>query len=113
MIVEDEPFIQMTLQADLEELGWSALAFDDGRAALAALSAGAPVDLLVTDVSLPGLPGPDLALAVWAQRPDLAVLFTTGHADFDWRGLAAGRRAALLPKPYGGEALRAAIATLL
>ena len=65
----------------LEELGYSVLAAEHGREALAILERAADVRLLFTDVGLPGgLNGRQLADAVLRQRPDIKVLFTTGYA---------------------------------
>lgn len=66
----------------LRDLGYRVLEAGDGAAALRVLRSTQPVDLLVSDVGLPGgLNGQQLADAVRVQRPQLKVLFITGYAD--------------------------------
>ena len=66
--------------AVLAELGYRVLEAADADAALAILGSGAPVDLLFTDVVLPGRSGRDLAASAAELRPGLKVLFTTGYS---------------------------------
>ncbi len=82
LVVDDEPTIRMLVSEVLEELGYVALEAIDGPSALAIVQSGRRIDLLVTDVGLPGgLNGRQLADAARASRPDLKVLFITGYAD--------------------------------
>jgi PAS domain S-box-containing protein len=80
LVVDDEPTLRMLVTETLEELGYAALEAGDGTAALAILESGARIDLLVTDVGLPGLNGRQLAEAARRLRPGLRVLFITGYA---------------------------------
>ncbi len=81
LVVEDEPAVRSLIVDVLRDLGYRALEAEDGPAGLAALQAAARVDLLVTDVGLPGLNGRQLADAAREHRPDLKVLFITGYAE--------------------------------
>ncbi|MFH6784099.1 MULTISPECIES: ATP-binding protein [Methylobacterium] len=81
LVVEDEPAVRSLIVDVLRDLGYRALEAQDGPAGLAALRAPGRIDLLVTDVGLPGLNGRQLADAAREHRPDLKVLFITGYAE--------------------------------
>ncbi|MHA6195838.1 GAF domain-containing hybrid sensor histidine kinase/response regulator [Pseudomonas wadenswilerensis] len=82
LLVEDEPSMRMVLATVLAESGYRVTEAEDGRSALGYLHAGHPVDLLVTDVGLPGgLNGRQLAEAGQHLRPGLITLFITGYAE--------------------------------
>ena len=80
LVVEDETAVRDLVVEVLKELGYQALEAVDGPSALKLLEGNARVDLLVTDVGLPGLNGRQLADAARQTRPDLRVLFMTGYA---------------------------------
>jgi CheY-like chemotaxis protein len=82
----------------------------DGPTGLAVLNSPARIDLLVTDVGLPGLNGRQLADAARATRPSLKVLFMTGYAEAAARGsgfLDAGME--LITKPFTLESIASRI----
>ncbi|MGE5170910.1 MAG: ATP-binding protein [Rudaea sp.] len=113
LLVEDhEDVRRLGIQA-LEQLGYRVLHAPDGRSALRMLDEGqqARIDLLFTDVVLPGgMTGYELARAARARRPSLPTLFTSGYAP--GKASAAGpvdTDTPLLSKPYGVEALACAI----
>lgn len=81
LVVEDEDAVRGLVVDVLEELGYNALEAIDGPAGLKILQSEAKIDLLVTDVGLPGLNGRDLAAAARKDRPDLKILFITGYAE--------------------------------
>jgi signal transduction histidine kinase len=82
LVVDDEPTIRMLIVDALGELGYSCAEAADGPAGLKILQSGARIDLLITDVGLPGgLNGRQVADAARALRPDLKVLFITGYAE--------------------------------
>ncbi|MCF4128348.1 ATP-binding response regulator [Methylobacterium sp. SyP6R] len=81
LVVEDEPAVRSLIVDVLRDLGYRALEAQDGPAGLAALRGAARIDLLVTDVGLPGLNGRQLADAAREHRPGLKVLFITGYAE--------------------------------
>ena len=82
LVVDDEPTIRILITDVLEELGYTALEAHDGVAGLHALRSDQRIDLLVTDVGLPGgMNGRQLADAGRAMRADLKVLFITGYAE--------------------------------
>jgi len=82
LIVDDEPSVRMLVSEVLEELGHSAIEAADGPAALKILQSDTPVDLVITDVGLPGgINGRQMADAARQRRPGLKVLFITGYAE--------------------------------
>jgi len=86
----------------LEQLGYRTVAVESAAAALGALKSGQPVDLVFTDVMLPGdLDGVALAQAVRNQYPQLPVVLTSGYA----KALGARHGLPILRKPYQLSAL--------
>ena len=82
LIVDDEPTVRMLVADVLEDLGYTALEASDGVGGLKVLGSEARIDLLVTDVGLPGgMNGRQMAEAARMSRPDLKVLFITGYAE--------------------------------
>ena len=82
LVVDDEPTVRMLVGEVLEDLGYTAIEAADGSAGLKALQSDLRIDLLVTDVGLPGgMNGRQLADAARLSRPGLKVLFITGYAE--------------------------------
>ncbi|WP_163031578.1 hybrid sensor histidine kinase/response regulator [Pseudomonas viridiflava] len=82
MIVDDEPTIRMLVAEVLEDQGYIPIEAGEGASALKVLESDKRIDLLVTDVGLPGgMNGRQLADAARVIRPDLKVLFITGYAE--------------------------------
>ncbi|KHL25247.1 diguanylate cyclase [Croceibacterium mercuriale] len=82
LVVDDEPTVRMLVAEVLTDLGYNAIEAADGAAGLQVLNSDLRIDLLVTDVGLPGgLNGRQVADAARAVRPDLKVLFITGYAE--------------------------------
>ncbi len=82
LIVDDEPTIRMLITEILEELGYAAIEAADSVSGLKVLKSDVRIDLLITDVGLPGgMNGRQMVDAVRAIRPNLKVLFITGYAE--------------------------------
>jgi PAS domain S-box-containing protein len=82
LLIEDEHALRDILEEILHDAGYLVLTAQDGPAGLQVLNSDARVDLLITDVGLPGgLNGRQVADAARIQRPSLKVLFVTGYAD--------------------------------
>jgi len=82
LVVDDEPTVRLLINEVLEELGYHVLEAETGAAGLQILDLAGRVDLLITDVGLPGgMNGRQLADAALVSRPDLKVLFITGYAE--------------------------------
>ena len=119
LVVDDEAAVRMLVAEVLDELGFRTMEAENGVAAMRVLHSAARVDLLVTDVGLPGgLNGRQLADAGRAVRPALRVLFVTGYAESAVLGdgsgagsLPAGMQ--VLTKPFTMEALTSRIKALI
>jgi len=82
-------------------LAYRVIAVEDGAAALAELEDGLSVDLMLTDVALPGgLRGPELARRAHEQQPDLKVLFMSGYAGSSLEESDALDPQLLMAKPF-------------
>jgi PAS domain S-box-containing protein len=109
LLVEDEPEVRKLVCEMLVRLGYQVLEACDGPEALALLQARGPVvDLLLTDVIMPQMSGPELAGHLAALRPGLKVLYMSGYpGEIIARRRVADTEAALplLPKPFTRETL--------
>jgi CheY-like chemotaxis protein len=107
LVVDDEPAIRMVITEVLSEVGYRVIEAEDGPSGLRILQAGGRIDLLITDVGLPGgLNGRQVADAARAIRTDLKVLFITGFAENALIGnghLDAGM--SVITKPFVNTAL--------
>jgi len=114
LVLEDEPVVRSLVTATLGELGYRTLEAGDGPAGLAILQGTDRIDLLVTDVGLPGLNGRQVADAARVRRPGLKVLFMTGYAEnaVATAGfLKPGMH--LITKPFSMEVLAARLRDLM
>jgi len=114
LVVEDEPVIRDLIVEVLQDLGYRALEAPDGLSGLKVLQSRERVDLLVTDVGLPGINGRQLADQARVARPDLKVLFITGYAEN--ATLANGfldPGMEMITKPFAVDALAARIRTMI
>jgi CheY-like chemotaxis protein len=109
LVVDDEPNIRMLVSEVLTENAYRVLEAHDGASALNIIDSGQQVDLLITDVGLPGsLNGRQIADAARAKLPALRVLFITGYAENAAIGnghLESGME--VLTKPFRMTALAA------
>ena len=81
MVVDDEPSMVELERRILELAGYQVLQASSGPDALARLAEGIPLDLLIADLNMPGLDGMAMVRQIRATRPQLKVLFATGHVD--------------------------------
>jgi PAS domain S-box-containing protein len=107
LIAEDDDEVRATAVELLTELGYRVLKARDAASALAIVESGVPIDLLFTDVVMPGtLKSPELARITRERHPDIAVLFTSGYTE---NSIVHGGRldegVDLLSKPYTREML--------
>jgi signal transduction histidine kinase/CheY-like chemotaxis protein len=114
LLVEDDAIVRSVVVEALTEAGYRVLQAIDGHSGLALLQSTIPIDLLVTDIGLPGLDGRQLADAARITRPILKILFMTGYADVAAGAagfLAAGM--ALITKPFEIEDFMTRIETMI
>ncbi|WDP88767.1 MAG: response regulator [Desulfobacter sp.] len=115
MVVDDEPPITSTLSAILSRQGYRVTPFEDGESALASF-AGDPAgyDLVITDMTMPGMTGDRLARRLLEIRPDVPIILCTGyHEKFTEAAAREAGIARYLQKPVIGPELSAVIQELL
>jgi signal transduction histidine kinase/CheY-like chemotaxis protein len=114
LVVEDEPAVRRAVQRNLERLGYRVLAAHDGEDALRIVETLEGIDLLLSDVVMPGIDGPELACRLRTRWSDLTVLFVTGYsADRLARTDAVGPHDRVLEKPYQFDELARTIRGML
>jgi CheY-like chemotaxis protein len=107
LVVEDDEDVRDTVVDMLSGLGYRVLKAKDAQSALSIIESGAPIEVLFTDVVMPGpLRSPELARKARERIPGIAVLFTSGYTD---NAIVHGGRldegVELLSKPYSRDAL--------
>ncbi len=114
LVIEDEPVVRGLIVEVLADLGFAALEATDGPSGLELLQSRQRIDLLISDVGLPGLNGRQLADAARLLRPGLKVIFMTGYAE-----VAASAHGflepgmALITKPFAMAELAAKVRSTL
>lgn len=109
LVVDDEPLIRMNAVDVLEDHGFAAIEAEDADAALVQLAAHPAINVLFTDINMPGrLDGLDLARQVHALRPDIQLIITSGkmrpaESEIPDDGT-------FFSKPYNGETIAKLIA---
>jgi signal transduction histidine kinase/ActR/RegA family two-component response regulator len=114
LLVEDEPTVRSVVAHVLQDMGYNVLQAHDGPTGLAILDTGVKLDLLITDVGLPGLNGRQLADLARTRQRELKVLFMTGYAEYALLGgtfIDDGLE--LITKPFSIEALARQVASLV
>jgi PAS domain S-box-containing protein len=105
LVVEDEAVVRLLIVELLNDLGYRALEAADGPAALRILQSAQRIDLLVTDIGLPGLNGRQLADAGRERRPNLKILFMTGYAEDAAGKSFLGPGMEIITKPFTMDVL--------
>jgi signal transduction histidine kinase/ActR/RegA family two-component response regulator len=114
LLVEDQVEVRLQIASTLEEIGCDVVEAEDGTEGLRILQSDAPLDLLITDVGLPGLGGRQLAEAARAgRRPDLPILFITGYASKSLEALHPSPHVEVLRKPFTLDELAAKVEEML
>jgi PAS domain S-box-containing protein len=81
LVIEDDSAVRLIISDVLRDLGYACIEASDGQSALPMLTSNTPLDLLITDVGLPGLNGRQIAEIARRHRPNLKILFVTGYAE--------------------------------
>lgn len=106
LLVESDEAVRGTLVSVLEEAGYTVAGYETGETALAALQAGIPAAILITEVRLPGLDGWQLARSARRLRPSLPVLYIPAFHEGRTQQVT---QSFVLPKPFRPRALTMAI----
>ncbi len=108
LLVDDELVVRTVLAGELGDRGYSILEAESGRHALGLVEAGEQMDMIVTDLSMPGMDGVELIRAIQAKSPRLPAILLTGYAG-DAATLTIGKRVngpvIVLRKPISGAQL--------
>ena len=114
LVVEDRDVVRDLAREVLEAGGFDVVAVAGGREALAAATASEPFDLLLTDVVMPEMSGPELAVKLRVKQPELPVLYMSGYTDDVLSTHELSQDAtAFLRKPFGNAELITAARALL
>lgn len=121
LVVEDDDVVRMLTTEVLEEFGYQVLSAEDAEQALRTLAAAdTRIDLLLTDVGLPGMSGPELARQALTLRPELAILFASGYVQGEQLGelgsetdAALNERCAVIGKPFSLDQIRDKVAGMI
>ena len=106
--MDDDPDVRQFLSDSLETIGFRVILAEDGASGLSALEASTP-DVLLLDFAMPGMSGAEVADRVRIQRPNLPIVFASGHSDTAAIEKAVGPSAVLLRKPFRIDDLEAAL----
>ena len=113
LVVEDEPVVRSLVVEVLNDLGYQTIEAGDATEALPSLEDGQRIDLLITDVGLPGMNGRQLADVARQHRPSLKVLFATGYAESATAKDFLGKGMAVITKPFAIEAFASKVREML
>jgi len=113
LLVEDEDMVRTVAERALTRQGYTVLTASDGEQGLARIEQGDRIDLLISDVVMPGMDGPTMVRAARAARPDLPVLFMSGYAEEQLRNSIDIPNVSFLPKPFSVSQLAEAARDVL
>jgi two-component system cell cycle sensor histidine kinase/response regulator CckA len=115
LLVEDEPMVRSVAERALTRHGYKVVTADNGEDALEVLRSGESIDLLISDVVMPGMDGPTMVREARKSWPDLKILFMSGYAEEQLRKSIDIENVNFLPKPFSvtelAEAARRAVGT--
>lgn len=114
LVVEDDPRVRRVAVARLTDTGYRVIEATNAAEALAVLNETPDIDLLFTDIVMPGgMTGIELAREVRIQRPEIRILFTSGYAEPNVAGREIGEGGSWLTKPYTARELATRLRELL
>ena len=114
LVVDDEPFVREITCQVLISAGYSVLQAGRAEEALSTFyTHQGPVDLLLTDMMMPGKTGPELAAQLGALSPEMKTVLTSGHGETVAEEFCRDPRVFFLPKPFSMHALTATVRSVL
>jgi len=108
LLVEDEPMVRSVAERALTRHGYTVVTADNGEEALDIVNRGEPIELLISDVVMPGMDGPTMVREARKSRPELKILFMSGYAEEQLRKSIDIENVNFLPKPFSVTDLAAA-----
>lgn len=114
VLIEDDPAVRMLVREVLEELRYNSIEFAEPLTAVPYLASNERIDLMISDVGLPGMTGRELAETARTHRPELPILFITGYAEN--AAIRAGflrENMAMITKPFSLDELAVKIKEML
>ncbi len=100
LLVEDEPTVRSVAERALTRHGYKVMTADNGEEALDIVNRGDTIDLLISDVVMPGMDGPTMVREARKTRPELKILFMSGYAEEQLRKSIDIENVNFLPKPF-------------
>ncbi|MEO7276641.1 MAG: response regulator, partial [Sphingomicrobium sp.] len=100
LLVEDEPMVRSVAERALTRHGYTVITAESGEEALDVLARSGHIDLLVSDVVMPGMDGPTMVREARKSRPDLKILFISGYAEEQLRNSIGIDNVNFLAKPF-------------
>lgn len=114
LLVEDDPSVRLLIGEVLSELGYRAIEASDANAAIKVLKSNQAIDMMISDVGLPGMNGRQLAEIARECHPTVPILFVTGYAEnAAIRAGFLGTNMMMISKPFQVEELAAKISEML
>jgi DNA-binding NtrC family response regulator len=114
LLVEDEEGVRRLIATILEQHGYRVLAASNGEEALRMYKqCGHRIDLLISDVVMPRMRGPELAAQLRAHQPEMKVLFISGYTDPAITNQVVSEGSQFLQKPFAADALARAVSEAL
>jgi len=105
LLVEDEPFVREATRSILESAGFEVVPAEDAASALRAYEERPSIDLVMTDMVLPGKTGQQLGQDLRQRCPDVNVLVTSGYSNVEYETEDPAARTYFLAKPYSRRSL--------
>jgi len=106
LLVEDEDAVRMFASRVLRNKGFTVIEYPNAEEALAEIEKGTPIDLLLTDMMMPGMDGETLATLAKEKHPEIKVILMSGYSeDFARHGKDESKTFSFLPKPFSLDTL--------
>jgi CheY-like chemotaxis protein len=112
LVIDDDPSVREVVSYLLASFGYDCQTAADGARGLARFDEGG-WDIVITDLAMPGMSGWEVAEAIRRRSSTVPIVLITGLIDPEVVGRASERGLPVVPKPFGSEMLRAAVATAL
>ena len=113
LVIEDETMVKMLVVDVLNDLGFATLEATDAKTALPILQSDQPIDMLITDIGLPGMNGWELARLARESRPALRILFLTGDESAQSKDVDRDESQEVMAKPFDMGEFEAKVSAMM